>query len=129
MPTFRAADDALLHYDEHGDGPPLVALAGGAACHPSYLGDLAGLSRRLIVPHLRGVGLSPSPAAPEGGSYWQQAADLEALRAHLGLDRLALTGHSAGTRMAVAYAARASGADRADASHYSAHGVPGGRAV
>lgn len=106
MPTFRAADDTVLHYDEHGDGRPLVALAGGAACHPSYLGDLAGLSGRLIVPHLRGVGLSPAPDDPRQGSYWRQADDLEALRVHLGFDRLALTGHSAGTRIAIAYAAR-----------------------
>jgi pimeloyl-ACP methyl ester carboxylesterase len=106
VPTYRAADDALLHYDEHGDGRPLVALAGGAGAHPSYLGDLAGLSGRLIVPHLRGVGLSPSPADPRQGSYWRQADDLEALRARLGLERLTLTGHSAGTRLAVAYAAQ-----------------------
>jgi pimeloyl-ACP methyl ester carboxylesterase len=106
VPTFRSADQALLHYDEHGDGPPLVALAGGAACHPSYLGDLAGLSGRLIVPHLRGVGLSPAPGDPERGSYWQQADDLEALREHLGLERLTLAGHSAGTRLAIAYAAQ-----------------------
>jgi pimeloyl-ACP methyl ester carboxylesterase len=106
VPTYRAADDALLHYDEHGDGRPLVALAGGAGAHPSYLGDLAGLSGRLIVPHLRGVGLSPATDDPLQGSYWRQADDLEALREHLGLDRLTLTGHSAGTRLAVAYAAR-----------------------
>jgi len=106
VPTFRATDQTLLHYDEHGDGRPLVALAGGAACHPSYLGDLAGISGRLIVPHLRGVGLSPTPDDPAQGSYWRQAEDLEALREHLGLERLTLTGHSAGTRLAVAYAAR-----------------------
>ena len=106
MPTFLAADDASLHYDVHGDGPPLVVLAGGAARHPSYLGDLAGLSRRLVVPHLRGVGLSPAPADPETGSYWRQAADVEALREHLGLEQLPLAAHSAGTRLAMAYAAR-----------------------
>jgi pimeloyl-ACP methyl ester carboxylesterase len=58
------------------------------------------------VPHLRGVGLSPAPADPEAGSYWRQAADLEALREHLGLERLALAAHSAGTRLAMAYAAQ-----------------------
>jgi pimeloyl-ACP methyl ester carboxylesterase len=106
VPTYVAADGISLHYDVHGDGPPRVALAGGAACHPAYLGDLAGISGRMIVPHLRGIGLSPAPADPERGSFWRQAEDVEALREHLGLERLVLTGHSAGTRIAVAYAAQ-----------------------
>ncbi len=42
----------------------------------------------------------------EVGSFWRQTEDLECLRDHLGLDRVLLVGHSAGTRLAVAYAAR-----------------------
>ena len=110
MPTYRALDGSTLDYDVVGDGavPPLVVLAGGAARHPAYLGDLAGLAseRRQVVPHLRGVGLSPAPVAVELGSYWRQADDVEALREELGLDRLLLGGHSAGTRVATAYAVR-----------------------
>ncbi|TYP88521.1 alpha/beta fold hydrolase [Blastococcus xanthinilyticus] len=110
MPTFPAADGAVLHHDRLGGdgGNPLVVIAGGAALHPAYLGDLAGLSgvRPLVVPHLRGVGESPRPADPERGSYWRQAEDVEALREHLGLARLAVAGHSAGTRLALAWAAR-----------------------
>lgn len=48
MPTYRGADGALLHHDVLGESstsPPIV-LAGGAARHPQYLGDLAGLSER-----------------------------------------------------------------------------------
>ncbi|PZF81976.1 alpha/beta fold hydrolase [Jiangella anatolica] len=110
MPAYRAADDTSLHYDELAGpvaaGPPVVVLAGGAARHPAYLGDLAGLAGRhpLVIPHLRGVGESPAPDEPEAGSYWRQAGDLEALRRHLGQDRLLVAGHSAGTRLAVAYA-------------------------
>ncbi|TDC49549.1 alpha/beta fold hydrolase [Jiangella ureilytica] len=110
MPTYRADDDTPLHYDElagpDAAGPPVVVLAGGAARHPVYLGDLAGLAERhpLVIPHLRGIGSSPAPAQLEEGSYWCQAADLEALRGHLGQDRLLVAGHSAGTRLAVAYA-------------------------
>ncbi|GII22652.1 hydrolase [Planosporangium mesophilum] len=93
-----------------GDGGwwPVIALAGGAARHPGYLGDLAGLGdrHRLIVPQLRGVGNSPMPASTETGSYWRQAEDVERLRIHLGLERVALLGHSAGTRLALAYAAQ-----------------------
>ncbi|WP_199584547.1 hypothetical protein [Blastococcus sp. TF02A-30] len=69
MPTYPGADGAALFYDRLGDGdggaPPLVVIAGGAALHPAYLGDLAGLPavRPLVVPHLRGVGESPGPPA------------------------------------------------------------------
>ena len=109
MPTYRGADATELHYDDSGGAlPPLVALAGGAGRHPSYLGDLAGLKgcRRLIVPHLRGVGASPPPADVTRGSFWRQAEDVDRLREHLGLSRLTVLGHSAGTRLAIAYAVR-----------------------
>jgi pimeloyl-ACP methyl ester carboxylesterase len=108
VPTYSAADGATLHYNVLGDvsTDPVIVLAGGAAQHPSYLGDLAGLSsrRRLVVPHLRGVGNSPAPSRTEAGSFWRQAADVESLRLHLGLERALIIGHSAGTRLAIAYA-------------------------
>ncbi|CAM3476155.1 alpha/beta fold hydrolase [Kibdelosporangium persicum] len=102
MPNYVAADGMSLHYDVSGQGGPIVTLAGGAARHPSYLGDLAGLSG-LVVPHLRGVGKSPSGA---GGSSWAQASDVDSLRTHLAKDRLVIVAHSAGTRLAIAYAAQ-----------------------
>jgi pimeloyl-ACP methyl ester carboxylesterase len=102
MPIFTAADGAALHYDESGTGRTLVTLAGGAGRHPSYLGDLAGLPGHLVIPHLRGVGETPGPPL----SYWQQANDLEDLRKHLELPKLDLVAHSAGTRLAMAYAAQ-----------------------
>lgn len=110
MPTYQGDDGALLHYDELGRGSssPLIVLAGGAGRHPEYLGDLAGLSEdhRLIVPHLRGVGLSGAAELGDRGSRWSQVDDVDRLRASLGLDRCVLVGHSAGTRLAIAYAAR-----------------------
>lgn len=114
MPTYLGFDGTPLHYDDlhedrnGGEAPPVVALAGGAARHPSYLDDLAGLGdrRRLIVPHLRGVGGSPLPSAVEVASFWRQAEDIERLRVQLGLDRVLLVGHSAGTRLAISFAAR-----------------------
>lgn len=112
MPAYTACDGALLHYDERGSGdcdraaPPLIALAGGPARHPDYFGDLAGLAdrHRLIVPHLRGVGRSPLPDALDRASFWRQAEDIEQLRAHLGVPRAVLIGHSAGTRVAISHA-------------------------
>lgn len=108
MPTFTSHDGAILHYDlidEGASGEPLVVLAGGAARHPAYLGDLAGLSsvRPLAVLHQRGVGGS-AEAVPLMG--WPELAhDVEALRRHLGGGQLDLLAHSAGTRVAFAYAA------------------------
>lgn len=97
----------MLAYDTIRDGgAPIVALAGGAARHPDYLGDLAGIGAdgyRLVVPHLRGVGRSAGLAP---ASFWEQAADLDALRTALGEDKLIIVGHSAGTRLALAYAAQ-----------------------
>ncbi len=147
MPTYRGADGTELHYDvrdsrpDPATGTAIVALAGGPARHPDYLGDLAGLDTRheLILPHLRGVGRSPLPPPPpphhqapaslqasssseassssqasswhrasswHQASYWHQAEDLEARRTELGIDRIHLLGHSAGTRMALSYAVR-----------------------
>ncbi|GAB3304632.1 alpha/beta hydrolase [Geodermatophilus aquaeductus] len=107
MATYTAADGAVLHADVLGrdDGPTLLVLADGAAAHPAYLGDLAGMGERyrLVVPHMRGVGRSrDAPLA----SRWDQADDVDRLRAALGLDRCTLVAHSAGTRLAVAHAAR-----------------------
>ncbi|ASW54560.1 alpha/beta fold hydrolase [Plantactinospora sp. KBS50] len=114
MTTFAGSDGTPLYYEDRDhDGvdsgvPPVVALAGGAALHPDYLGDLAGLGdrRRLVVPHLRGVGRSPLPDDVKRASFWRQAEDLDLLRAELGLDRLLVLGHSAGTRLAISYAIR-----------------------
>jgi pimeloyl-ACP methyl ester carboxylesterase len=110
MPTYHGADGAPLHYDVLGadSGSPLIVLAGGAGRHPAYLGDLAGLSEhhQLVVPHLRGVGRSSAADIARMGSRWRQADDMDRLRRSLNLDRCTLVAHSAGTRLAIAYAAR-----------------------
>ncbi|MFI7674221.1 alpha/beta fold hydrolase [Actinophytocola sp. NPDC049390] len=106
MPAFLAADGTKLHVDEAGEGRTLVVLPGGAGRHPDYLGDLAGLPGHRVTVHFRGAGNTPAAPTTEAGSYWHQAHDLEALRAHLGLEKLALVAHSAGTRAAIAYAAQ-----------------------
>lgn len=111
MPRYDSSEGCALYFDDvpcAGNAFPVILLAGGAARHPSYLGNLAGLSdkHRLIVPHLRGVGRTKAPSSAERGSWWSQADDLEQLRVHLGLERVVLVAHSAGTRLAIAYAAQ-----------------------
>ncbi|MFD8824093.1 alpha/beta fold hydrolase [Streptomyces sp. NPDC059605] len=106
MPTFSAPDGTRLAYRAHGDGPPLVCVPGGPA-DSRYLGDLGGLAahRRTIVLDLRGTGRSAIPDDASSYRCDRLVDDIEALRDHLGLARMDLLGHSAGTNIAVRYAA------------------------
>lgn len=108
MSTFTAADGTLLAYHEIGEGYPLVCVPGGAMRASAYLGDLGGLSayRRLVRLDLRGTGDSAVPADPATYRCDRQVDDVDALRAHLGLDRIDLLGHSAGAALAILYATR-----------------------
>lgn len=107
MPTYHGSDGEQLYFSDDGDGAPVVMLAGGAARHPDYLADFGGVAdRRRITVQLRGVGDSPMSATRERNSWWRQAEDIAALRDHLGVDRLTMVAHSAGTRLAIAYAAQ-----------------------
>ncbi|MFF1969280.1 alpha/beta fold hydrolase [Streptomyces sp. NPDC058232] len=107
MPTFFAPDGTRLAYRVTGDGDPVVCLPGGPT-DSRYLGDLGGLSthRRLIVLDLRGTGRSAIPEDTSSYRCDRLVDDVEALREHLGLPRMDLLGHSAGTNIATQYAAR-----------------------
>ncbi|MFE7837148.1 alpha/beta fold hydrolase [Streptomyces sp. NPDC057474] len=108
MPTFTAPDGTELAYHLRGEGAPLIVLPGGAMRASAYLGDLGGLTahRRLVLLDLRGTGDSAIPADPATYRCDRQVDDVEALRAHLGLDRMDLIAHSAGGNLAMLYAAR-----------------------
>ncbi|MEU1519474.1 alpha/beta hydrolase [Streptomyces sp. NPDC005811] len=107
MPTFCAPDGTRLAYRETGTGTPLVCVPGGPT-DPAYLGDLGGLSadHRLIVLDLRGTGRSAIPEDTSSYRCDRLVDDVEALRAHLGLPRIDLLGHSAGANIVTQYAAR-----------------------
>ena len=108
MSVFPARDGTKLAYHVLGEGTPVVCLPGGPMQDSAYLGDLGGLSGRLqlILSDSRGTGRSGTPA--DTGSYRcdHLVNDVEALREHLGLDRIDLLAHSAGTNVAAMYAAR-----------------------
>jgi pimeloyl-ACP methyl ester carboxylesterase len=57
------------------------------------------------MPDTRGVGLSADPADPATFRVDRLVRDVEALRVHLGLDRMDLLAHSAGAVLATLYAA------------------------
>ncbi|KQX49961.1 MULTISPECIES: alpha/beta hydrolase [unclassified Streptomyces] len=107
MPHFTTYDGTELAYRITGEGEPLVCLAGGPLRDADYLGDLGGLSahRALVLLDARGTGASAEPADPGTYRCDRQVDDVEALRAHLGLERLDLLGHSAGGNLATLYAA------------------------
>jgi pimeloyl-ACP methyl ester carboxylesterase len=108
MPSFTAHDATELAYHERGEGAPLVVLPGGPMRASAYLGDLGGLSahRRLVLLDLRGTGKSAVPADPATYRCDRLVDDVEALRVHLGLERMDLLAHSAGGSLALLYAAR-----------------------
>ncbi|MFE6773161.1 alpha/beta fold hydrolase [Streptomyces griseus] len=105
--AFHAPDGTRLALRAVGDGEPLICLPGGPT-DAGYLGDLGGLAghRRLILLDPRGTGRSARPE--EAASYRcdRQVGDVEALRVHLGLDRMDVLAHSGGANLAVRYAAR-----------------------
>jgi pimeloyl-ACP methyl ester carboxylesterase len=105
MSGFASSDGTRLAYHRSGQGHPLVCVPGGPMQASAYLGDLGGVPS-LVRLDLRGTGESATPADPATYRCDRQLDDVEALRVHLGLDRIDLLGHSAGAAVAVWYAAR-----------------------
>lgn len=89
-----------------GTGPPVVVLHGGPGAHHDYL--LPGFDalvdgRELVYYDQRGGGRSPvARDVPVG--WTEHVADLEALRAFWGFERLTLAGYSWGGLLALLYA-------------------------
>ncbi|HEY2979540.1 MAG TPA: alpha/beta fold hydrolase [Anaerolineales bacterium] len=94
-----------IHYSVRGSGPPLLAHSGGPGMDARGWDDFAGLDRyfSIIAIHPRGSGLS-DPAPGDAYLLPDYAADLEALRVHLGLEKPALIGWSHGGMVAQEYA-------------------------
>jgi pimeloyl-ACP methyl ester carboxylesterase len=107
MRRFRSWDGTELAYRVVGSGPPLICIPGGPGQAVEYLGDLGGLSshRTLILLDNRGTGASQAPQDPVTYQVGRLARDVEALRDHLGLDRMDLFGHSASGGICLLYAA------------------------
>lgn len=109
MHTFPAPDGTVLAFHESGAGEPVICLPGGPMRASAYFGDLGGLAdtgHRVVRLDLRGTGASGVPADPASYRVDRQVDDVEALRAHLGLERVRLLAHSAGAALATLYTAR-----------------------
>jgi proline iminopeptidase len=89
-----------------GHGPPTVVLHGGPGAHHDYLlpgFDLLAAGRELIYYDQRGGGRSVVPREVPVG-WREHVADLDALRALWGLERLVIAGYSWGALLAMLYA-------------------------
>jgi len=94
-----------------GSGTPLLVINGGPGFDHTYLHiasawDTLGKNRRVIFYDQRGDGRSDPLKPGQSCLLADQIDDLEALRAHLGFDKIDLLGHSWGGYLSMAYAAR-----------------------
>jgi len=105
---FATADGRKVGYRRIGNGPVLVCHPGGPGFSSLYFADLAGLWERftLILLNPRGTADSDRPKDKRAYQIDDYVDDVEALRVHLGEERLALLGHSHGGVVAQAYAAK-----------------------
>ena len=108
MESFLTSDGRALAYRLTGSGPTLVCHPGGPGFSSRYFGDLAGLGNRLTLAMLNPRGTEGSDRPSDARAYATEdyVADLDEFRAHLGLERMLLLGHSHGGVVAQAYAAR-----------------------
>jgi proline iminopeptidase len=101
-------DSMRLFYRVVGRGPDtLIALHGGPGVDlESIAGDFAPLAERhtVVFYDQRGAGRSTLPADTTRLGARQQVEDLESVRRHFGLERVALVAHSYGPLLAASYA-------------------------
>ena len=99
-------DGATIHVRVGGQGPAVVLIHGFGFTGDMWAPMAAELARdhRVVVPDLRGMGLSSHPAV--GYDKKTQAADIRSVLTQLGIDHAAIVGHDIGATVAYAYAAR-----------------------
>ena len=104
--TQVANADATINVRVGGHGPAVVLIHGFGATGDMWSPMAAALAKdhTVVVPDLRGMGLSSHPAG--GYDKWTQAGDIRAVLARLGIDRADIVAHDIGTMVAYAYAAR-----------------------
>ncbi len=105
MPTV-GLNGIEIYHELHGDGPPLLLVAGLASDSASWLPvrDALAARFRLVLPDNRGCGRTTPQSAPL--SVPQMADDCAALLDTLGIARAHVLGHSMGGMIALDLAAR-----------------------
>ena len=98
-----------LYYELLGEGPPLMLMHGGLGFDHSYFRpwvDPLAEDFTLILYDHRGNGRSERPPDLKDVVHSTWADDADALRQHLGIDRMILLGQSYGGAIALHYALR-----------------------
>jgi non-heme chloroperoxidase len=107
MPTFLTSDQTPIHYEDWGDGPPIVFVAAWALSSKMWQYQMVTLADdgfRAVAYDRRGHGRSGRPGS--GYDYDTLADDLSALMEHLDLDGVTLVSYSMGEGEAVRYLSR-----------------------
>jgi proline iminopeptidase len=100
---------AQLYMRLIGSGPPVIVLHAGPDFDHTYL--LPELDRladvcRLVYYDQRGRGRSAEHVTPDDVDIESEVLDIDAVRRHIGVDAIALLGHSWGGVLAMEYATR-----------------------
>ena len=100
-----ATNGTTLHVRVGGSGPAVVLLHGFGDTGDMWTPRAVELARnhRVVVPDLRGIGLSAKPEA--GYEKMNQAKDIRGVLDQLGIDQADVVGHDIGVMVAYAYAA------------------------
>ncbi|GMV18884.1 MAG: prolyl aminopeptidase [Polyangiaceae bacterium] len=105
---LSVSDGHELYWEESGNpqGKPVVFLHGGpgAGTEPKQRRFFDPARYRIVLFDQRGSGKSTPHASLEDNTTWHLVSDIEALRAHLGIERWQVFGGSWGATLALAYA-------------------------
>lgn len=105
---LRVSDLHEIYYEESGNpnGKPVLFVHGGpgGGCDPKMRRFFDPKAYRIILFDQRGCGKSRPHAELVDNTTWYLVADMEALRAHLGIERWQIFGGSWGSTLALAYA-------------------------
>jgi proline iminopeptidase len=97
-----------IHYEQSGNpkGKPAIFVHGGpgGGTDPKQRRFFDPEAYRIVLFDQRGCGKSTPHASLEDNTTWHLVSDMEALRAHLGIERWQVFGGSWGSTLALAYA-------------------------
>jgi proline iminopeptidase len=106
---FAPVRGTRLYYETHGSGPPMLVMHGGLGWDHGYFRpwlDALGRDVELIYYDHRGNGRSEREVDWDAVDHATWVEDAEALRRHLGHEKILLLGHSYGGFLAQEYALR-----------------------